>query len=302
MYGSPRFRERSLLWNNLKILSVRHNLPWAVMGDFNDVTREEEKSGGNGINSRRVFAYNECMDYCNLIDLGFSGPKFTWSNCRDVSDLIQQRLDRVWVNSDWKLLYPDASVSHLARISSDHCPLLLSLQSNLGHRGLRPFRFQPIWLSHDGFPDIVREAWVEHSQDICSAVANFTQKAKNWNKEVFGDIFWRKRKLTARILGAEKALANNPSQRLIDLHKLLSGELEKILDLEEELWGMKARINWLIQGERNTNFFHVTALTRRSRNRIAGINDPNGNWIVDIDRVKEIFLMGFKKLYSSEQV
>ena len=146
----------------------------------------------------------------------------------------------------------------------------------------------------------MREAWEGLSQDICSAVANFTQKAKNWNKEVFGDIFWRKRKLTARLLGAEKALANNPSQRLIDLHKLLSGEMEKILDLEEELWGMKARINWLIQGERNTTFFHITALNRRSRNRIAGINDPNGNWIVDIDRVKEIFLMGFKKLYSSE--
>ena len=51
-----------------------------------------------------------------------------------------------------------------------------------------------------------------------------------------------------------------------------------------------------------TPLFHITALNRRSRNRIAGINDPNGNWIVDIDRVKEIFLMGFKKLYSSEQV
>lgn len=48
--------------------------------------------------------------------------------------------------------------------------------------------------------------------------------------------------------------------------------------------------------------FHITTLTRTSRNRIAGINDPNGNWIVDIDRVKVIFLMGFKKLYSSEQI
>ena len=60
--------------------------------------------------------------------------------------------------------------------------------------------------------------------------------------------------MTTRLLGAEKALANNPSQRLIDIHKFLSGEMEKILDLEEELWGMKARINWLIQGEHNTTF------------------------------------------------
>ena len=43
-------------------------------------------------------------------------------------------------------------------------------------------------------------------------------------------------------------------------------------------------------------------MNRRSRNRIAGIKDPNGNWVVDIDRVKAIFLMGFKRLYSSDQV
>ncbi|XP_075665376.1 uncharacterized protein LOC142635044 [Castanea sativa] len=270
------------------------------MGYFNDVTKEEEKSGGNGINSRRVNVYNECMDFCNLIDLGFSGPKFTWTNCRDISDLIQQRLDKVWVNSDWKLIYPEATVSHLARISSDHCPFLLSLDPNLGPRRSRLFRFQPMWLSHDGFPSIVREAWEGNNQDVCLAVEIFTQKGKAWNKEVFDNIFWKKRNLTARLLGVEQALANNPSQRLIDIHNFLSGELEKILALEEELWGMKARINWLIQGEHNTSFFHTTALVRRSRNCIAGIMDPIGNWIVDIDRVKEIFLMGFVKLYSSD--
>lgn len=60
-----------MLWDKLKTLSVRHNLPWVVMGDFNDVTKEEEKFGGNGISSRRVNAYNECMDFCNLLIWGF---------------------------------------------------------------------------------------------------------------------------------------------------------------------------------------------------------------------------------------
>ncbi|KAL4626597.1 hypothetical protein ACB092_05G108500 [Castanea dentata] len=103
-----------------------------------------------------------------------------------------------------------------------------------------------MWLSHDGFPSIAREAWEGNNQDVCLAVESFTQKGKAWNKEVFGNIFWKKRNLTARLLGVEQALANNPSQRLIDIHNFLSGELEKILALEEELWGMKARINWLI--------------------------------------------------------
>ena len=83
----------------------------------------------------------------------------------------------------------------------------------------------------------------------------FADKAKIWNKEVFGNIFWKKRNLSARLMGVEKALANAPSQRLINLHNSLLGELEKILNLEEELWGMKARSNWLIQSERNTTFF-----------------------------------------------
>ena len=129
IYGSPCFRERCMLWENLKMLSVRHNLPWAVMGDFNDDTCEEKKYGGNGICRRRVMEYTGCMDYYNLIDLGFSGTKYTWTNKRDIGDLIQQRLDRVWANSSWKVAFPEALVKHLARNNSDHCPLLLSLDS-----------------------------------------------------------------------------------------------------------------------------------------------------------------------------
>ena len=43
--------------------------------------------------------YTGCMDFCNLIDLGFSSSKYTWTNKSDIYDLIQQRLDRVWANS-----------------------------------------------------------------------------------------------------------------------------------------------------------------------------------------------------------
>lgn len=200
------------------------------------------------------------MDFCKLFDLGFSGAKFTWANCRDISNLIQQRLDRVSVNLEWKFCYPKATVSHLARINLDHCPIFLSLDPNLGQRGVRPFCFQPVWLSHDGFMNIVKEAWEGNHHNVCHAINTFTNKAKIQNNKIFRNIFWKKRNLTARLVGAEKALANAPSQRLINIHKFLLGELEKILDLEEELQGIKARTNWLIQGGINTTFFHISTL------------------------------------------
>ena len=184
------------------------------------------------------------------------------------------------MNLEWKLCYPEATISYLARINSDHCLFLLSLYPNLGQRGVRPFRFQPVWLSHDGFSNIVKEAWEGNHHNVCHAINSFTNKAKIWNNKIFGNIFWKKRNLTARLVGVEKALANAPSQRLINIHKFLLGELEKILDLEEELWGMKARTNWLIQGERNTTFFHISTLNRRSNNQIFEIKDPDGSFLM----------------------
>ena len=46
------------------------------MGDFNDVTRKEEKSGGNGICSRRVSKYTSCMDFAISLTWGSHGQSF----------------------------------------------------------------------------------------------------------------------------------------------------------------------------------------------------------------------------------
>ena len=76
-----------------------------------------------------------------MIDLGFSGPKFTWSNKRGIDDLIQCRLDRCWANPEWKAHFAEANVTHLARANFDHCPLLLNLNLSLGEGNNRPFCF-----------------------------------------------------------------------------------------------------------------------------------------------------------------
>ena len=34
------------------------------------------------------------MDECSMMDLGFSGPIYTWTNKRELDNLIQCRLDR----------------------------------------------------------------------------------------------------------------------------------------------------------------------------------------------------------------
>ena len=75
-----------------------------------------------------------------------------------------------------------------------------------------------------------------------------------------------------------------------------------ILSFEEELWAMKSRTNWIISGERNTAYFHVSALKRRSKNRITCVQNNEGEWCRNLEEVKEIFNASFKKLYKSEQI
>ena len=58
----------------------------------------------------------------------------------------------------------------------------------------------------------------------------------------------------------------------------------------------------MIQGDRNTSFYHVSALARRKRNHIASVKDERGVWLTDGREVKEHFRKGFVSLYTSSLV
>lgn len=72
------------------------------MGDFNEITWSEEKKGGNYGSWQNMRRFIEATSYCELLDLGWTGSKFTWSNGRRGGDLIRERLDRGMVNPAWK--------------------------------------------------------------------------------------------------------------------------------------------------------------------------------------------------------
>lgn len=74
---------------------------------------EEDKFKGRAVSVNRSLLFKECLDKCNMIDIGFSGPRFTWTNRREFQALIQERINRVFVNPSWCVLYSEAGVVHL---------------------------------------------------------------------------------------------------------------------------------------------------------------------------------------------
>ena len=134
---------------------------------------------------------------------------------------------------------------------------------------------------------------------LANATATFTEKARVWNKEVFGNIFHRKKRVVARLKGIQTMLSTNLNNFLVNLERDLRKEFTKILKLEEELWAMKSHITWLVEGDRNTNFYHTLALVRRRRNRITCMKDRAGNWIQGDKEIAEFIRNGYVDLFSS---
>ena len=245
IYASSRSEERCVLWDNLTKVAELHNKPWIMVGDFNEPLTEEDKFGGREVSINRSLLFKECLDRCNMLDLGFSGPRYTWTNKKDINNLILERIDHFFANPEWCLLYPEAKVSHLLKCHSDHCPILMETHPTRSIMLDWPFRFQSFWLSDLSFPGIVSQAWV-NTRNLEESINRFTKEATYWNKNQFGNIFSKKKRMLARIYGVQRAIARSPSASLINFENQLHKELEVILDQERDIWALKSRINWMI--------------------------------------------------------
>lgn len=87
------------------------------------------------------------IEDCGLVDHGFYGPKYTWSNGRGLCSIVWKRLDRGLANDQWLEMFPAATVSHLASTGLDHNPLLLELHI-MQDNGKQYFKFLNCWVDN----------------------------------------------------------------------------------------------------------------------------------------------------------
>ena len=145
---------QEFLWNHLAHFVDTHTLPWVVAGDFNEILSSTEKFSNTLASQRRMSAFKNCLDACNLLDLGFSGPQFTSTN-KHPNGLVMERLDRVLCNPSWKLCFEKANALHLPRASSDHNPILIDLNPIRQVFGQKCFHLETIWFCDLSFPKLV---------------------------------------------------------------------------------------------------------------------------------------------------
>lgn len=151
-----------------------------------------------------------------MIDLGYVGNQFTWRHGLNVETRRAARLDRILCCDDWKRLFLAAVVKHIGYAHSDHC--LLQLEVNgVGEAKLG------VWLMHPDFLKMMEKEW-RWSGDLTCSLKCFTEKLAAWNKDTFGNVFKRKRRLRRRREGVERALDQGTSVGLLKLESGLKRE------------------------------------------------------------------------------
>ncbi|KAA3459012.1 reverse transcriptase [Gossypium australe] len=139
-YGNPDERGRRESWNLLRKLSSDQDIPWVVIGDFNEITSSFEKKGGRRRSDRQMMAFRTILEDCKLNDLGFKCHWFTWERGRQKSTNIRERLDRGVATLNWLELFSNHKVEHLNHSFSDHCPVLLDTMG--GERNVQGYKAQ----------------------------------------------------------------------------------------------------------------------------------------------------------------
>ncbi|XP_028067839.1 uncharacterized protein LOC114270505 [Camellia sinensis] len=248
VYASPNPGRRQNLWNDLEDFSNSMFNPWLVAGDFNNVMGQNEMRSftqNNQHNRCRKFLDN--INHCGLMNLGCTGPKFTWSNNRQGLANTMERLDRALCNAEWRIIFLEGAVQNLPRTYSDHSPLMVYTEGITKLSPInRPFHFEAAWLSHPSYKDIVNLSW-NHESFLQENLSSLATNSLVWNKDVFGNIFKRKRWLLSRIEGIQKAQHFSSSHNLFLLEKDLISQYNKTLFQEEVLWFQKSRANWITQ-------------------------------------------------------
>ncbi|BFG30755.1 hypothetical protein CerSpe_170290 [Prunus speciosa] len=91
------------------------------------------------------------------------------------------------------------------------------------------------------------------------------------------------------------------SSSLEDEKRVVQGDLNTLLQMDELYWRQHSRSIWLKVGDKNSKFFHQHANHRRKRNLLRGILDEDGRWHSDDAGIEKTVLDYFTQLFSSAQ-
>ncbi|XP_048601936.1 uncharacterized protein LOC106377234 isoform X1 [Brassica napus] len=134
----------------------------------------------------------------------------------------------------------------------------------------------------------------ENSGVFVSKIVNCRHEISTWrqNNPPFGK---------ERINELQKALDEVQTDNTRTQEHILEvfRKLQEAYKDEEVFWHQKSRNMWHTSGDLNTKFYHALTKQRRARNRLVGLYDTDGNWIIEEQGVEKVAVEYFDDLFQT---
>jgi hypothetical protein len=151
VYGEPKSSERHHIWNILHRIKTDADVPWMMIGDFNETKWQHEHFSETKRSESRMADFRRMLNYCDLHDIPFAGPPWTYNNKQKENRNVRSRIDRAVASQSWSALFPGAKLSHVCSSRSDHFPLILECEKYPGQQSTStPQRYEHVGTSRIG--------------------------------------------------------------------------------------------------------------------------------------------------------
>ncbi|PNY14675.1 ribonuclease H [Trifolium pratense] len=295
-YGYPERGRRRKAWDLLRELRDMSDLPWCIIGDFNDLLAQEDKKGNHPHPNWLCNGFRSAVCDCDLTDIHLEGYPFTWTKSRGSPNVIEERLDRAMANSKWLMNFPNVKLVNLLTSHSDHSPILLQNSPMTRNGKSYSFRFENSWLKEEDIGVVVEEGWGrERGTDITIKTARCAEKLKWWGKR-------KRMRFKKDVLECSEEL-----ERLRGCHdptnswrfKEVQEKHARLLIQEEAYWRQRAKMHWLKEGDLNTKFFHMSATSRQRAKKIGKLMNDDNIAVTSQPELCEVALNYFNHLFKS---
>ncbi|KAK1394833.1 hypothetical protein POM88_013889 [Heracleum sosnowskyi] len=281
-------RGKESIWKDLEsIVNLSPDEACCFLGDFSCVRNSREKVNCE-YRLRDSLGFNSLIKDQNLFDIKFLNTDFTWFDSKGK----KSKLDRFLTNLNW---YESGEwvVKALGRKQSDHKAIILWVEEQ--DWGPKPFKVFNWWLQEDSLKKILDEFWAskgsQEKGNIQSLLKEVKLVMKSWGKNIKSDLDNKIQLLESELERQDQSLAaSNMAQKI-------QQELEACYYKRDASLRQKARINWNLQGDRNTKFFHQSILRRRNKNNLRKLL-WKGKWITNSRAIKDAFFEYFSSFFS----
>ncbi|XP_071920779.1 uncharacterized protein [Coffea arabica] len=299
IYASTEDRVRKHEWKTIEQKKREWGEKWAVKGDFNDICSNGEKWGGRERFDDSFSDFNNFISGNELVDIGFVGIPWTWSNTWDGEGEVKERLDRCLGSVGWMQLYENVTCEHIEKEASDHYLLMVDTNPQQ-RRGKRRFFFDQRWAKDKASDMVIKTAWgrEQHGSRMFKVVGRIKEcrlALIDWNKTAKGNAKAKIQEIKKQ-LKATKAADEWCNKGVITTLKL---QLSKAYKDEELYWSQKSRSRWLKKGDKNTAYFHQSVMAKRKPNRISILQKTDGEWCRSDQEIEDELCTHYKELFTS---